>query len=129
MGFTNGAYATVWEVRQRSAGLTSVRLSISRKSRETGDYEQKFSGYVAFAGSAVASRAAKLKPRDRIKLVRTDVENPWDPVAKKEYMNFYVYEFEDVNDGERHGAQPSYSDPTPLSVDDGEITEDTDLPF
>lgn len=128
MGFTNGAYATIWEVDQKSAGLTRVRLSISRKNKETGVYEQKFSGYVAFAGSAVAARAAKLHERSRVRLVRTDVENVWNAEQRKEYTNFYVYEFEDVTDTPV-GSSPSYSDPTPVGIDDGDPEEDNDLPF
>lgn len=44
MGFRTGAYAKVWEVTPMSDTSTKVRLSVSRKNKQTNEYEQDFSG-------------------------------------------------------------------------------------
>lgn len=46
MGFRTGAYAKVWEVTPMSDTSTKVRLSVSRKNKQTNEYEQDFSGFV-----------------------------------------------------------------------------------
>ena len=38
MGFRKDSYATVWEVKPRSNTMTSVRISINRKDKQTGEY-------------------------------------------------------------------------------------------
>ena len=127
MGFRNGSFATVWTSEVKSQRLTRCRISISKKNKDTGEYDQTFSGYVAFAGSAAASRAAKLKERDRIKLLEVDVENSYDKENKKEYTNFLVYDFEMAEGNQPQGSGgASIDDFTPV-VDDGEVDED--LPF
>ena len=42
MGFRTGAYAKVWEVTPMSDTSTKVRMSVSRKNKQTGEYEQDF---------------------------------------------------------------------------------------
>ena len=66
MGFRKDSYATVWEVNPRSETMTSVRISINRKNKQTDQYEQDFGGFAAFLGTACAQKAAKLKQKDRI---------------------------------------------------------------
>lgn len=44
MGFRTGAYAKVWEVTPMSDTSTKVRMSVSRKNKQTGEYEQDFPG-------------------------------------------------------------------------------------
>lgn len=91
--FKNGAYATVWEVRGTSETMTKVRISTSRKNKDTDSYEQDFGGYVAFVGTAAARKALSLQPRDRIKLEDVAVGNKYDKERHVEYTNFYVYSF------------------------------------
>lgn len=57
MGFRNGAYATIWEVKPVSDTNTKARISVSRKNKQTGQYETDFSGFVEFIGTAAASKA------------------------------------------------------------------------
>lgn len=40
MGFRTGAYAKVWEVTPMSDTSTKVRLSVSRKNKQTNEYSQ-----------------------------------------------------------------------------------------
>ena len=61
MGFRTGAYAKVWEVTPMSDTSTKVRMSISRKNKQSGEYEQDFSGFVLAIGTAAANKAASLK--------------------------------------------------------------------
>ena len=38
MGFRTGAYAKVWEVTPMSDTSTKVRMSISRKNKQSGEF-------------------------------------------------------------------------------------------
>jgi len=48
MGFRQGAYATVWEVESITDTMTKARISVSRKNKDTDQYEQDFGGFVIF---------------------------------------------------------------------------------
>jgi len=96
MGFRTGAYGTVFGVEPGKGNFTKVRLSISRKNKDTGAFEQDFSGFCTFIGNAHAL-ASRLKERDRIKLGDVDVSNSYDKESKKEYVNYKVFSFEIVN--------------------------------
>lgn len=78
----------------------NVRLSISRKDKETGEYEDEFSGFCMFIGHAKA-KAEKLKERDRIKLGDVDVTRRYDKEKQKEYYTFKVFDFEFADDAGR----------------------------
>ena len=71
MGFRTGAYAKIWEVTPMSYTSTKVRLSVSRKNKQTNEYEQDFSGFVLAIGTAAAKKAACLKEGERIMIKRT----------------------------------------------------------
>ncbi|MBR3741706.1 MAG: hypothetical protein IKN04_14840 [Clostridia bacterium] len=98
MGFRTGSYATCFSIEPGKGNFTKVRLSISKKNKETGQYEQDFSGYCTFIGNAHAL-ASRLKERDRIKLGDIDVSNTYDKEAKKEYVNYKVFSFDIVSSG------------------------------
>ena len=127
MGFRNGAYATVWEVKPISATCTQVKLTISKKARDGSGYETDFSGYVRFVGTNAASSAAKLHEKDRIKLGDTDVTTYWQAEKKVTYTNYACFSFESAN---ANGQSRSNAAPTP-AVDEGEIigASDDDMPF
>lgn len=144
MGFRTGAYATIWEApKPVSETLSKARISISKKNRQTGEYETSFSGYVAFCGTAAVNKASKLQVKDRIKLVDVDVENKYDNVARKEYWNARIWSFEEVNDepqsNSRVDSKAAYNGGTTKDassndnnpVDGGEDITDGDeqLPF
>lgn len=110
MGFRSGAYATVWEIQPMSDTFTKGRISISKKNRDTGEYDTQFSGYVMFAGTSAASKAAKLKEKDRIKLGDTDVTTKYNKEKNVTYTNFKIYDFEMADfqgDGSR-GSMPDH---------------------
>lgn len=123
MGFRTGAYAKVWEVTPMSDTSTKVRMSISRKNKQSGEYEQDFSGFVLAIGTAAAKKAAGLKEGNRIKLGDVDVTTKYDKEKKVTYTNFKMFSFE--LDGEE--PHDSSTEPQP-TVDEGEI-DDNRLPF
>lgn len=125
MGFQNNSYAKVWEVRRISDTLTSVRISISTKDKQSGEYIQRFGGFVSFLGTACAAKAAGLKQGDRVHLERVDVENRYDKESGKVYTNFNVWEFSMADDGNLRSAKPVDSGEPP-EVDFG---DDRNLPF
>lgn len=125
MGFRTGAYAKVWEVTPMSDTSTKVRMSVSRKNKQTGEYEQDFSGFVLAIGTAAARNAAKLKEGTRIKIGDCDVTTKYDAQKKVTYTNFKMFSFEDA-DG-NGSSEPDKTDPQP-QVDEGEVDENR-LPF
>ena len=123
MGFQNGAYAKVWEVKQISDSLVSLRISISTKDKQTGDYIQRFGGFVSCIGTACANKAKGLNPGDRIKLERVDVENRYDKDNGKTYTNLNIWDFS-IENQQSAPRQPVDSGEPPEPDDD-----DHDLPF
>lgn len=81
MGFRQGSFATIWQVEPVKDTITKAKITTSRKNKSTGEYETDFSGFVTFLGTAAASKAAKLKEKDRIKLGDVDVTRKWDYFA------------------------------------------------
>lgn len=124
MGFRNDSYASVFSVSPVSDAMTRGNISISKKNKQTGNYEQEFSGFVTFIGTEVAKKAAQLKCEKtkpaRIRLGQVDVE------IRKGYVNYKVFSFDVVS--KNNSASVLASDPEPAGVDDGEI-DDSELPF
>ena len=104
MGFRTGSYATVWEIKPVRDNVTRLRISTSRKDKETGEYVQDFGGYVSCLGTGCASKAARLSVKDRIKLGDIDVSTSYDKVKDIRYTNFNVFSF-DI-ESENGGGQP-----------------------
>ena len=120
MGFSNGAWAKIWSV-ERGDRSTKVRLSTSRKNKETDEYEQDFSGFVTMAGTA-HKLAANLKEGDRIKLGECTVTSRYDKENKKEYINFTMFSYE-AGDGQSAPKSEKTAPVAPVS------DPDEDLPF
>lgn len=133
MGFRTGAYATVWEVRGISDTMTRCRISISKKNKTTGQYEQDFGGYITFIGSAAANKALKLKEKDRIKLGDVDVDNKYVKEKDITYTNFKVFSFDGPDEIDNQPRQQpadtqSAIDAFVNNVGDGDI-DDEFLPY
>lgn len=124
MGFRTGAYAKVWEVTPMSDTSTKLRMSVSRKNKQTGEYEQDFSGFVLAIGTAASGKALSLKEGSRIKIGDCDVTTKYDPQKKITYTNFKLFSFSTEED---EATSADHTDPQP-TVDDGELN-DNRLPF
>ena len=124
MGFRKDAWATCWGVEVKSDTLTQVRISTSRKDKQTDEYVQDFSGFVAFVVSAAAKKAASLKEKDSIKLGDVEVTTKYDSDKKVTYTNFKCYNFTTQDEGETTSTTPAEPQP---SVDEG--VDDDRLPF
>ena len=103
MGFRNGAYATVWEVQNGSGNWIDVKLSTSKKNRQSGEYETDFNGFVRFIGDA-ASKAAYLGEKSRIKIGECDVTNHYSKEKGMTYTNYAVFSFEEADGGSSSGG-------------------------
>lgn len=124
MGFRQNSFATIWSVEPVKDTITKAKISTSKKNKNTGEYETDFGGFVTFLGTAAASKAAKLKEKDRIKLGDVDVTRKWDKEKQKEYINYNVFSFEMADSLATQPATAPQSQP----VDSGEVETD-DLPF
>lgn len=124
MGFRTGAFAKIWEVKPISDTNVRLRLSVSRKNKQTNEYEQDFSGYVNAIGTAAAKKAASLKEGDRIKLGDVDVTTKYDGEKKVTYTNYKLFSF----DVDGATAAPKVTNEPQPSVDSGEV-DDARLPF
>lgn len=129
MGFRQGGYMTVWAFEPgRSGNTTQVRLSSSRKNKQSGEYEQDFSGYCTFIGKAHEA-AKNLQPHDRIRLLECDVNTNYDKERKVEYVNYKVFDYEPVGGyGSTSGTEKAKEPPKRTAFDEGELDEE-DLPF
>lgn len=126
MGFKTGAYAKVWEVKKISDVNTQLRISTSRKKKDTGEYEQDFSGFVSCLGADAARKAMSLKAgSDRIKLGNVEVTTRYNKEKKTTYTNFYVFTFE-LADGNIKSNVRDYSEPDAVEGDEDDTGE---LPF
>lgn len=135
MGFRKDAWASVWSVEEGRGNTMKVRISTSRKNKETGEYEQDFSGFCTFIGNAKA-KAEKLKAKDRIKLGDVDVTTWYSKEKGVEYVTYKVFDFETSDgNGNANASQPAKSSKNTKkssgledTVEDGDVEEDT-LPF
>lgn len=125
MGFRQGAYASIWEIEPISDTNIKLRISTSRKNRESGEYEQDFSGFVNAIGTAAAKKAAGLKKGDRIQLGDVEVTTKYNSDKKITYTNFRVFSFEMAT---KASAMPAATTEPQPEVGDGEV-EDSRLPF
>lgn len=126
MGFRTNSFATVWSVERVSDTFTKGRISISRKNKDTGNYEQDFSGFVSFIGTACAQRALGLKERDRIKLTSIDVTTQFNKEKHVTYTNFNIYAFETADGGSGNSSNAKPASPS-AEQGDGELSDG--LPF
>lgn len=120
--------------------MTKLRISISKKNKETGEYETSFSGYVACVGTACAGKAAKLSKYDKkigssgdtIILGDIDVTMQAKKSGDGYYTNFSIYSFE-VADGNNGGTKtpdkPAAKPKKQAHVESNDTEDDSHLPF
>jgi len=135
MGFGVDTWAKVWEIERRD-NVTRVRISTSRKNRETGEYVQDFGGYVSLVGEA-HKKAANLKERDTIKIKSCNVENSYNRDTKVTNTYYTIFSYDEdnrVSDNETVTERPKEEKPankTALDIieEDNSGDSDDELPF
>ena len=133
MGFRKDNWATVWSVENGFGDTMKVRLSTSRKNKKTEEFEQDFSGFCTFIGTAKV-KAEKLKPKDRIKLGDVDVSTYYNKEKGVEYTTFKVFDFEphSSDNNEQKVSAPNTAKKKSSGLEDepeeGDVDEET-LPF
>lgn len=132
MGFRKDAWASVWSVEEGRGNTMKVRISTSRKKKDTDEYEQDFSGFCTFIGNAKA-KAEKLKPKDRIKLGDVDVTTWYNKEKGVEYVTYKVFDFETSTgssgtDTDTKATKKTKASKKTSALEEGDVEED-DLPF
>lgn len=116
MGFRANAFATVWSIEEtNSPNVTKVRLATSKKNKKTGEWEQDFGGFCRFIGEA-NKNVAKLKEKDRIKILECEVTNNYNKEAKREFVDYTVFSFE-MADGSSAATKKAVDDPVEGDTD------------
>lgn len=125
MSFRQNAWAKVWEITTGERS-TKVRISTSKKNKQTGEYEQDFSGYVTLSGAAHRD-ATKLKVGDSIRIGECEVTSRYNKEKKVSYTNFAIFTFEtnDQNNSDSAAENTAKEE----SVSYVEKDPDEDLPF
>lgn len=122
-----GGYAKMWSIKFNQK-YADVRISISRKNKQTNEYETEFARYVRFIGHAF-QRLCNIYPTlnfvqttnqngdviceapknnegksnpPTIRLRNVDVTNKYDKEKKTEYVNCLVYEFDLVEEQQQN---------------------------
>ncbi len=124
MGFRNGAYATIWEVKEGKGNYADVRISISKKNKQTNEYETDFNGFVRFIGDS-GKKVKNYKEKDRVKLGDCDVTNHYDKEKNITYTNCAVFSFESAD--ENGSASSSKGNDGFMNIPDD--VNDSGLPF
>ena len=127
MGFRNGSFAKVWEVKPVTDKKTDLRISISYKDKQTDKYVDDFSGFVSCCGSVPASKAARLKVGDRIKLGDVDVSRVYNKEKNTNFEYFKVFSFDTLD--EKSGSSLGSMTAAVEEGIDGDIEPDDRLPF
>ena len=60
MGFRTGAFAKVWEVNPTSDTTTKLKLSISRKNKQTNEFETEWNGFALVVGIMIILTAGRI---------------------------------------------------------------------
>lgn len=117
--------AKCWKIIPGNGNYTKIRMSTSKKNKDTGEYEQDFSGYVMMIGRANA-KAQHLKEGDRIKLGEIDVTTTFNKEQNKEYVNYKCFDFEMADE---QPAQNSASRPVDSNPTEGDTDVEDETPF
>lgn len=97
MGFRDGAFCKLWKL-DTDGKYPQGQISISRKDKESGEYVDDFSGYVSFIGDA-ATAIKKIPMQGRFKIKGCDVSRVWNKEKQREFINFRVFDLEEVTSG------------------------------
>ena len=119
MGFARSKWAKCWQIEPGERS-TKVRISTSKKNKQTNEYEQDFSGFVTLAGTA-HKEATNLKVGDTFQIGDCEVTSRYDKEKKKEYINFTIYSFGSSEQKAAPAAKPATAPAAPAADDPEEL--------
>lgn len=118
MGLKVNCYATVWELKAFPSGKAmNVRLSVSKKNKQTDQYETDFSGWCMFVGQA-NEKAKGLGEKSRIKITEFEVTNKYDKEKNTTYTDVKVWDFEPQDGRPQAAAKPAFQTAAASPADD-----------
>lgn len=126
MGFRNGAYAKVWEVKPGAGNYTDARISISKKDKKKDEYVTDFSGYVRLIGTA-HTNASSLKEGDNIQIGECEATQTYNKEKKATYTNFAIFSFE--KQGAKNGGTSEQKKAEEKFMNVSDAIDDDELPF
>lgn len=136
MGFRPGSYFRLWDLEDKGK-YSSGRITISKKDSSTGEYVQKFGGFVRFVGQA-HEHCKKLEVSDsgislRIapEIDACDLENYYSKEKNITYYNPVIFKVEDSNGTTSKTAAKQQDNKKESSnvADTVEDEDDDDFPF
>ena len=95
MGFRAGARAKVWSL-ERQSNYTSLRISISRKQKDSDEYIQDFGGFISLVGTA-HKQGADIKEGDIIKIGDCEATTYYNKETGVTRYSFTVFNLEDAD--------------------------------
>ena len=125
MGFRTDSYAKVWEVKNKAEKYTDAQISISKKNKQTEQYETDFSGIVRFIGEA-HKKAVEFANGSKIKILSCDTTNKYDKEKKTTFWRCIVFDFEFTEDSPK--ANPNQEE-IDMSFMDISADMQEELPF
>ena len=126
MGFRTDSYAKVWEVKTKAEKYTDAKISISKKNKQTNEYETDFSAIVRFIGEA-HKKAAELTQGSKIKILNCETTNKYDKEKQTTYWRCIVFDFEFTDDSPKATANSAPSGDMDFMKIDADLDEG--LPF
>lgn len=132
MAFRNGCYANIWELKP-STNYTDARVSTSRRVKDTGAYENDFSGFVRFIGTAhrdiqnYPSTPTGSGPIVRLKLDEVSATQTYNKEKQRTYTGFQCYAFSPIDSSPK--AQAAKPAPNTDFVNVADNVTDEELPF
>lgn len=111
---SGGCYAKVWKIDRRER-FTKIQASISKKVKDSDQYETDWSGFLNLVGAA-HTEAASLQEGDRIRIEEFDVTTRYDKAKNVAYTNYAVFKYSNPN-AQGASQQQSASPDSPVDQD------------
>lgn len=89
----NGAYCKIWEVRDGKGNYKEANISVSRKNKQSGNYDKVFGAWVRLVGTA-KDQVGKIDLSKNVKIAECEITNNYDKDKKTMYWNPVIYAFD-----------------------------------
>lgn len=124
-----GTVATFWKANEVKGKTVDAQISISKKNKQTDQYETDFSGFVRFCGDAMVEFVKGLKEKDKIEIESFELTNHYDKEKKVTYTNVSVFaaKMADFNNSGTNAPSNAKKDDSFMNIPDS--IADSELPF